>query len=480
MMAVILLLYGASQILWGEKTPFNGGTGYDGKIYTAIAQDFGNQVAGHQLRGYYVQRILPPTIVHFALRASGQPLSTAAIIRGFEIMNLLCLLLAVMFWRSIGDALQLSLRSRWLGFVALFVNYFCLKQTFYNPVLTDAFAFALGLAMFSCFLNGRRLLLLICTLAASFAWPVAIYSGAALLIWPRRPVMEEPAERPALGTWLAVGAVAVASVLIGYIYFLKEKQWGLTVQELVIPSALLVLLYLFTSIRTLFEGLSFRSVGDSLRSIEWPNLALGAGVFLATRLVVRSMAAPTGEPPWAEAKQFLLMITLLPLQKPGTFVVAPIVYVGPIVILMMVYFPALAAEIRRYGVGVMLSVLLTLLVSLTGETRQTMLVYPWLVAIFIRLSERFMWPTRVYWVIAALSLLMSKVWLHINPQSPVYVKGEEWDFPRQWELMQYGPWMSPLTLAIQAAAVVMVILVFQALRMGPPGTLRPFSRLPQR
>lgn len=478
-MMAILFAYGVTQILWGEKTPFNGGSGYDGKIYTAIAQDFGNQVTGHQLRGYYVQRILPPAIVHFALRASGQPLSTASIIRAFEVMNLLCLLLAVVFWRFIGDALQLALRSRWLGFVALFINYFCLKQTFYNPVLTDAFAFALGLAMFACFLYNRRLLLVVCTLMASFAWPVAIYSGAALLIWPRRPILEETDDRPAMATWMAIGAVTVASVLIGYIYFLKEKQWGLTVQELVIPSALLVLVYLFASIRTLFDRLSLRSVRDSLRSIAWPNLALGVGVFLATRLLVKSIAAPTGEPPWAEAKQFLLMITLLPLQKPGTFVVAPIVYVGPLVILMMAYFPALGAEIRRYGPGLMLSVLLTLLVSLTGETRQTILVYPWLVALFVHFTERFTWPVRVYWIIGALSLLMSKVWLQINPQSTVYVKGEEWDFPRQWELMQYGPWMSPLTLAIQAAAVAVVILLFQSLRIGPPGRPRRTSRFLQ-
>jgi len=57
---------------------------------------------------------------------------------------IILLTLLAYVWCLIARELDIGMRGKWLGFVALFVNFAVLKQAGYYPVLTDVPAYALG------------------------------------------------------------------------------------------------------------------------------------------------------------------------------------------------------------------------------------------------------------------------------------------------------------------------------------------------
>ena len=202
--------------LFSEKIQVGGGLGWDGQIYGSWARDFHGQVVERGVIRYYLQRVLPPALVHYSLRLFAVPRTDANIIRAFGLLNVALLTLAAFVWCRLADRVVLSRRGKWLGGVGLFVNFAVLKWVSYYPVLTDACALTLGLLMLDCYIADRKWVLGILTALGAFTWPVLIYQGSLLLLFPRdrrtEPTLSPP--RFALNTLLAAGAADVVRHLV--------------------------------------------------------------------------------------------------------------------------------------------------------------------------------------------------------------------------------------------------------------------------
>src|SRR6185503_17673373 len=76
----LALAYGAAQVTWGEQTPFAGGYHPDAVVYARAAGNLEEVLAKRRLQGYWVQRLAPTVVVHYAMRTLRVPLHDRNII----------------------------------------------------------------------------------------------------------------------------------------------------------------------------------------------------------------------------------------------------------------------------------------------------------------------------------------------------------------------------------------------------------------
>src|SRR5712691_2900497 len=179
---LILLTFGLVQIRWGTVVPENGGLGFDGQIYAAIAQDPPGAISDGRLTPYSVQRIVPSAIVYCALSVAGVSKGTREVRLAFALYNLSLLILTVVIWERIGREARLGSRGRWLGFILLFINLANLRLPFHYAPLTDTTAFALGALLVYFYVRGNRPGVLAVLVLGAFTWRSFIWLGSALFV----------------------------------------------------------------------------------------------------------------------------------------------------------------------------------------------------------------------------------------------------------------------------------------------------------
>ena len=137
------------------------------------------------LDSYRVSRILLPIGLHYVLRALEVEPTRPNIVTTYTVANILLLTLALFLWCLAADVLRIGTHGKWLGFLALMVNYVNGKMSLFYPVLLDSAAVALGAGMLLLYLKGRRIGLMIATLLGAFVWPSLPYFGFLLIAFPR-------------------------------------------------------------------------------------------------------------------------------------------------------------------------------------------------------------------------------------------------------------------------------------------------------
>ena len=68
---------------------------------------------------------------------------------------MLLMLISVSFYIKIADEMKSSIKGKWAGFFAMFLNYVVSKQFYYYPVLTDQMAFTLGLLLLFFYIRNK-------------------------------------------------------------------------------------------------------------------------------------------------------------------------------------------------------------------------------------------------------------------------------------------------------------------------------------
>ena len=131
-----------------------------------------------------------------------------------------------MYIYLIANELDFSIESKWLGFIVLFVNHAVSKYFFYYPALTDPLAFLLAMLMLLFFLKNNKTLLIITTIIGAFTWPLLVYFGLLLYIFPNKGL--EFYARKRLSLILSVfAAFAVLAIIV----------WGHFMNKFVMPHA---------------------------------------------------------------------------------------------------------------------------------------------------------------------------------------------------------------------------------------------------
>ncbi len=462
--AISLMLVG---LFCSEKITIGEGLGWDGQRYGRLARDLFGEVAENPLSQYHVQRILPSALIHLVLKVGHCPLTNHSVIYAFGLLNVACGAAIAAYWCGIARHLKISTRGKWLGFCALFVNFAVAKQAAYYPVLTDMPAMALGCGMLYFHLTRRSGCLAILTAVGAFTWPTLMAQGLILLLLPRRlddptPTLTSRADRSP-GKWNYVFAtLATFNFVIYCCYSLDTMHVPLcgviTPLENVWPLSLAIAgLFVFGVLLRLSVGPAL--LGSLRRLVTTQRLyLLGVVALLVTiKLAAAALVARSGS---LSNSWYLLGVPIKATAKPGIFLVAHVVYYGPVVLLAVGLWPRVSQAICSCGIGVRLLLALTLLHSIDSESRHLIYAFPIFVPFVIQATEGLGWQRRHYLFLAGLSAAWSKVWFIVN-QSPLSENGNLLEQPQQNFTMHYGPFMNNQNYLIQAAcALGSAILIY--------------------
>lgn len=461
-MVTIIAVLGLFSLSWGERVPFHGGLGWDGQIYGAIAQDLDVR----SLDGYYIQRILPSAIVHFSLIVLRQPLDNRHVVLGFSLLNFVLLLLSCILYRCIAGELNLGKSGIWLGFIGIFVNFAYFKFAWYDPVLTDVTATAISLAMLLFYLRRQQLPLMFVAFLGAYTWPTLIYAGVFLLMFPRDPIVERETNQP---RYLAAGLAAF--VFAGVIALYYVKGYGRYPVEVrgtgaAIPlNLVLCTLYIYLASVSLLHGISAQTILTSLT----PRHAVAATtLFLAVKIPAFLLAdSSKHHVNGIGTSAGILMHSVV---WPLGFLVSNPVYFGPVFLLFLLFWKPFSKIIRDYGIGLTLVVFMGVFMSINTESRQNIPSYVMAVPFLGLLVEKLALPGWFFWLMGALALASSKVWMCMS--LPAYDDTQYLRFPLQKFFMSLGPWMNNRMFVLQGILVVITTVLLYAYLKNKPGHLK--------
>lgn len=452
-LVLVALLISVIGFLFEDKIKFHDGFGMDGTNYGMWAKDFYSSLLVKGLDGFAIQRILPSALVHYSLRLAHIPLTNQNIITGFGILNVIAITLSAYIWCLIANSLKTSPQGKLFGFMALFLNFAVLKWPSYYPVLTDLLGFLIGLSMIYLYLRGNRIGLFILMGLGAFVWPMLIYQGALLLMFPRNELRDKTCISAPYGLNIALGAAVAVAVLA---YLVWQALYTPLSVGIPIP-AMTSFVHLSIAISVLYLGFAFIMLLDDDKLFNLKHLFgyITRWTFLGTILFFFSIKWLQGwlssAPPPRSLSGVLYEIASTNLAKPGLFYVAHVMFFGPIVILAIFYWKSACKIMHQLGLGLTLCAAFGLLLSLNSESRHLFSFFPLLVTFIIKGIDDISWRPYHLFLFALVSVLLSKVWLVIGG-APIQMD------PRipseQLFYMNIGPCMTDTIYSIQGTVVL--------------------------
>lgn len=468
-----LLLVSGWYMVFPDIIPVNQGFGFEGAFfYKAVAKDFYQAIFVEGLNSYSIQRILPFGLLHYVFRLLGLPFTDAAMLRYFEVYNVVVAGLAVYYWHRTARLLQLNLAAAWSGYIGLLLNFATLRYDTYVPFTYDRTALLVGMMSVYYHLARQPIRLLLTALASLMVWPTALFCNACLLLLPPFLQLNQRGNQPLSWLWAAGSSLALAGLCIGTVYVK-----GITVGTLVAPaeealiplSIILITAYCAFTQYTLARALlgNAQELWRVVRQLLWqPAVWARVALLLAAYLgLTRGLGTQGHE--HLNAATFLVNVVYGAISRPLQSVVAHSNYYGLPVVLALLYWRPLCAAVRGLGLGIGALFVLLLLLSVNCETRQLANLLPVLVVVVAvvvhQLNPR---P----WAVAAtagLCLAQSKFWLRLNAFDPTFGQlhdqfplgtgpGSEyvWNSPFQAYWMNIGPWTSNQFLLVQAVVLL--------------------------
>lgn len=454
---------------WAEKIPVNGGFGWDGTNYGRMARDFEQVVFISGISAYSIFRVLPSGLIYYSSKLLAIPHTDANILCLFGLWNVaLCGLIAAT-WCRLAHRLNINRGGMWLGITALFANYAVLKWSAYYAVLTDTYAFAIGMLMLYCYIVGKRWWLTALAVVGAFTWPALIYHTIFLFLFPYRGATRVPAQPvPRLSTTLfSCGVAATFVALAGCLFLLgghgfHSRMMALSCGQFAhrsfnfaaAASLASAFWYLFLGLRGLSDWPRLFSVREWLARASWPMFAVWIGVALATGWIGRFLAHGPSEISTHDA---LLHLGWMSIRKPGLFFLAHVVYFGPVLLLAALNWKRVCGIFHGNGFGLTLCAMVNLLLALDCESRHLIHFLPVIVLVVVQSVAGLRWRAVHYGLFAGISLVCSKVWLDIAAMPDPYNFEE---FPTQLLFMNLGPWMSWSMYFLQGGCAAAVVALF--------------------
>ena len=478
LVALLLTVLLALFLINPETIPAGGGFGFDGVTYARMVAEIDIMISEGELSEYYAQRIVPSAMVKAALTTLGIPIEAGNIIGGFRVLNALLMIVAVGFWMAIAQRVRLTSEGFWIGIVGLVLIFPNAKQLFYYPVLTDTFAFTIGLAMVWAHLTGRAVFVAIIAILGAFAWQMAGLVGMALVASTLvTGGLQQRAQVDTRGDRLIVvtlAASAFAGVAIGVPYL-----FGFDVEQMVFGRNFSAdpFLRLLTNIPTLALSACFvfYLLGSAIATRWQPQLGLRrvatvivllVGIATIPNLIVSIIANPDIPPPgivgYVEILKALLVIrvreglVLLP-------VVSHAVYYGPVFLLLLLLWRRVAHATVELGAGFLFVIAVFSVLSVFSESRFTFMLWPFVVTVVCKVVSETSLPRLTQVCVAIGAVGFSKVWLTINQgpwPKPDFVALFEW--PKSVYFSSHGPWMTVQNYIIQGVIVTLLFALIYA------------------
>ena len=467
--AVILLVFIISilGLLFGEKIAEIGLFG-DELVYRNLARDIPGEIIFKSQSSFRMQRSLPAFLVYYGLKLLGLPHTDKMIFGAFGFTTVALLTLSGWFWCQLVRILQITSMGKWLGFMALFLNYSILKQAPYCPIATDYYAFCMGFAIIYFYLKDNFLGIYITSLIAAFCWPTLPYIAFFLVAFPKERYGGEE-KKPASFFLNYVIALGVAGVIMyETIYWYTGQRAALSFMKglfstgtnrpnlaLLNVSIALVAIYIFFAVATLLN----------IKKIFQPKYIFHNMSFLKPFILIAAifgikffLSNISGRRATMMTLSQVVRDTLgASIMQPLLFMLSHIIFYGPFVIFFVLFWGRTVRIIQKQGLGLIICCFLCIILSLHSESRRMINFYPIFIPFLIKAIDGFQWPKVYLWFLAVVSLLGSKFWLTVHSQP---WNGGALIFPQQNYFMNYGPWMNNQMYMIQGSVVIALFFIF--------------------
>jgi hypothetical protein len=473
LLVVVVTLVYAGAVALSEKISVSGGFGFDGTIYGKWAQTFPAPLRDGSLNRYYVQRIAPSVLVHGTLYLLRAKLTPVHIIHAFEGWAIAIICASASIWVALARRLRLMPSARWFGAAALFGSYASLKWTAYYPVLTDLWSVVIALLQLLLFLDRRLVPLALVTFVGAFTWPTSAAVGALLMVFLPLPDAGPVDSTPLPGRlrFVPAGVAAVTWMLFCASIVRSGDRFG-SVAPLCHPLFRLSLLasgaFVFGALSVIIDDRHLFNWRILARYLVRPNLLVAGATMVAIK-ALQAWLAPTAGP--IAFTNFLRESAYTSIQKPAVFLVAHVMFLGPVVLVVVMRLRAVLDLARRSGPGLVAVAGFGVILFLDSESRHLWNVAAMLVPFAVKLLDQLSWTPRQFLVLGSVTLASSNVWL--TYEDPIWP--DPLGLPAQLFFMTDGPWMSLAAYAIQAA-IVIAIGVWLARQLS--GTKRPTAMTP--
>jgi hypothetical protein len=471
--SLLLVLSGLG--LFGEKIPVNNQTGWDGKHYANLTINFQTLAAQKQIDSYQYQRILTPAVIHYTAKLVDIPLTSNNIVRVFSYYNLVLILCAALLFFKLSTFLKLTIPTEIIGFSILFLNVFILKNTPYYPVLTDTTAFFMGFLVVYFYLTNKPMLLYCTILLGQFCYPLFLIASFPLALNIRSNSFSLMFKDIPVYKILAI--VTITIICFGWYQLLVVPntvlpKYTMELNTLLLPISIIgVCLYAWRSL----SAIQLVTLTNGNPSPLWPTIGKGLGIiffWLLTTFFVTQISIPEEV---FTPMVFIYNLLQQCIANPFVFVVAHITYIGPGLILVLLFYTSFLKTVVNLGDSAIGYFIIISCLSIGSETRQFIHFLPFMVIVLLISLNSYTISIKQAILFLGLSLLASKCWFPINtPHS--FTDYNYANFPNQRYFMNQGPFMSTESYWINLCiAIVMGIILWKVFRkiMQPAKHLTP-------
>jgi hypothetical protein len=225
-------------------------------------------------------------------------------------------------------------------------------------------------------------------------------------------------------------------------------------------SVLGVIVYLFFGLRSVLSGGELYDLRRLRAAVSWRRAGMAALALLAVR-ELRHVFWNGEVMPWGQPKWFVIYTFLSSLTEPLIFLVAHVIYYGPAILLLALFWRRFCDHLDEYGLGLRALVFVNLLLSVNPQSRYQINVVAIFVAVLVKLLDGTVLRRQrlVAWLLICLAC--SKVWYVMNTAPQVYDGTMEslQRFPLQHYFMNSGPWMSHGMYYAQGGAVMLLAIL---------------------
>jgi hypothetical protein len=425
-----------------------------------MAGSYFSDMGQQEFDKYYFQKSLVSLITYVLLNLMNLTRSPETINLLLEVVSLISLFVALVFWWKIAKVAKLSESNYWIVFIGLFGSQLFVKISPYSQDGSDNASFALGMAVLYFMVSRSFFGLWACYLISFLVQPqLRILIVPLILFHQYNPRLQQYTNlrRKVVGrlTLFIFLSIFISSSLLFLIWLPLSHGVSHTILTLLPLSIMISALFLRNLLSPLLLSIDFSRLIQYVLSVKNVVFLFGA-IEIVFQLLVRFVGM--GEVMSINSTlpgqlYFLLGSYFHAVAMPVLWLVAPMLFFGPVVILFVIFYKDIFSKqilVENFGFAVSL-VLIVLLVPNT-ESRHHIAYLPWL---FYLLVRKVHFKARYVFVFfAPLMLITSRFYGSYAPTN----------LPNDPFLMSWGPWMSKETYLTGVFVVVPLLCLHYLFR----------------
>jgi hypothetical protein len=473
---ILILTVLLIKAYYSEKVPVNDGLGWDGFGYANLIRNAETFLGDRSIDKYLFQRIGIPLVLHHVFRLFNIGFLNSNFITAFEILNLVCILVSVVYFFKISKKLQLTSSTEIIGFTALFFCFPIIKLCGFYPILLDIPAFTIGIMLVYHYLQNNITLYFLLIFIGSFIFPTFLIMSL-LFLFKKETIGRQATESPAasLDTKWTSGSENIIYpafyfffpllTLIMFYFLYYKGSWGLIAGNIKTEtmSTLLVWYSLIIALGYILYLTYFRkpyfNIKNILSSVNPLGIIIAFLVYMNIQLLSGYYTSDAVSP--LTLKMYLTNVIGQAVQNPAAFLVAHIFYYGLTFALILFLIRDLKKEIMTYGFGMIAFFTAVIFFSVGSESRQLINYYPFLVVLMLgALNKQWNISLSFSIIYSGICLGLSHFWytIDIPKDASAYESFNPFLFPMQRYFMFQGPWVNDKMYVIHLSVCLLLCL----------------------